>query len=376
MQTTNDRDLKQLIRTLFIRADPKLAHYLKLLNITNIDSDRTMLLQDIDRLVRTCSNQHRRYVKELQKSKKIDVTTILQKSEYQNVLKFIALTKNAIVDPYAKFNSHLSPYLDGDRQKIQFIGPTKWISKGNKSQPMREEHNSWGCPCDCNETIKFYVKLEHFSQEAQQLQEENSAYKICVGGFWWQRTDGFCNSSFLRAKVLNGTSETLDVIAEKEIEVFQQTSQEPLFKFLVKENGHLVSQGFADGSQEGWIKSQKNSIDMKRKHSQYEEKNNYDLDSQQKTASMPPNSEIKAPEIETYEQEGYTVPGFVKDGSTKYNQIKLEFPMRRGQKFGQIVVELRSHGSAIFKNEENKNLPYGPVFTGLYTRIIPNTYEF
>lgn len=300
-------------------------------------------------------------------------------TEYKNVLKFMAITKNAIVDPYAKFNSQLSPYLDGDKEKKQFKEPTNWVSKGNKSQPMREEHNSWGCPCDSSETIKFYVKLEHFSQEAQQFLEENVSYKICVGGFWWQRADGFCVSSFARAKILQGESKSCDVIAEKEIEVLQSTSEEPFFKFLVKENGHLASQGYADGTKEGWITTQKSTIELRKNSSQFEEKNsqiNYDIDGLKKCDSMPPNFELSSNNIEEYEQEGYTVPGFIKNGDTKYNQLKFDFPMRRGQKFSNVILELKSHGYGIHKNEENKHIPYGPVFTGLFVRIIPNTYEF
>lgn len=79
---------------------------------------------------------------------------------------------------------------------------------------------------------------------------------------------------------------------------------------------------------------------------------------------------------QTRELEGYSVPGFSPNGGRRYNQIRFEFPMRKGLRFKKISLELYSAGDPVYLEESKSTTPYGPIFSGLYARIIPNNFGF
>jgi hypothetical protein len=92
------------------------------------------------------------------------------------------------------------------------------------------------------------------------------------------------------------------------------------------------------------------------------------------------NTGLTAPQGEesyqTRELEGYSVPGFSQNGGRRYNQIRFEFPMRKGLRFNKISLELYSAGDPVYPEESKSTTPYGPIFSGLYARIIPNNFGF
>jgi hypothetical protein len=225
--------------------DPKYSHYLKLLNINTFDSDAGLMLQDIERLVRTCNNQHRKYVKNMIKNKKCEPNSTLT-PHFQKILQTLGITKNAIIDPYSKFSSPFSPYLEASKSKIQFKDNGQWVPVEGKSQPMREEHNAWGGLKP--NTIEFILSIEDFSDEAKAFIENEESYKLCIGGFWFQRYDGLCSKGLIKATVIAQENGHELSVMEKGINVYQHMASEGTFGFSISETGQKVLRGIDEGS--------------------------------------------------------------------------------------------------------------------------------